>query len=80
VLCNLALKFIIHHFPNSVIFLFVAECTPGEAFSVLGEKGIFASGSPFDDVNLGIYFNHQESIFMCFLIIILNFSHKIFFR
>ncbi|GJN07392.1 hypothetical protein PR202_ga25220 [Eleusine coracana subsp. coracana] len=30
-----------------------AECTPGEAFSILGEKAIFASGSPFDDVDLG---------------------------
>jgi len=30
-----------------------AECTPGEAFSILGEKAIFASGSPFHDVDLG---------------------------
>ncbi|ONM57457.1 Malic enzyme [Zea mays] len=30
-----------------------AECTPGEAFSILGEKVIFASGSPFHDVDLG---------------------------
>lgn len=29
-----------------------AECTPEEAFSILGEQIIFASGSPFDDVNL----------------------------
>jgi hypothetical protein len=35
-------------------FHFVAECTPGEAFSILGEKVIFASGSPFHDVDLGI--------------------------
>ncbi|KAL5196504.1 hypothetical protein ABZP36_000016 [Zizania latifolia] len=30
-----------------------AECTPEEAFSILGEKIIFASGSPFGDVDLG---------------------------
>uniref|UniRef100_A0A0D9WZ24 Malic enzyme n=1 Tax=Leersia perrieri TaxID=77586 RepID=A0A0D9WZ24_9ORYZ len=30
-----------------------AECTPEEAFSILGEKIIFASGSPFNDVDLG---------------------------
>lgn len=30
-----------------------AECTAEEAFSILGEHIIFASGSPFDDVNLG---------------------------
>ncbi|GFY92058.1 NAD-dependent malic enzyme 1 [Actinidia rufa] len=29
-----------------------AECTPEEAFSVLGENIIFASGSPFNDVDL----------------------------
>ncbi|KAF5193900.1 Malic enzyme [Thalictrum thalictroides] len=30
-----------------------AECTPEEAFSVLGDQLIFASGSPFNDVKLG---------------------------
>ncbi|KAJ4744462.1 Malic enzyme [Rhynchospora pubera] len=30
-----------------------AECTPEEAFSIVGENVIFASGSPFHDVNLG---------------------------
>ncbi|CAN6486452.1 unnamed protein product [Victoria cruziana] len=30
-----------------------AECTPEQAFSVLGPNIIFASGSPFSDVNLG---------------------------
>ncbi|KAL0913494.1 hypothetical protein M5K25_016959 [Dendrobium thyrsiflorum] len=30
-----------------------AECTPEEAFSILGEQIIFASGSPFKDVDLG---------------------------
>ncbi|PNY14534.1 NADP-dependent malic enzyme [Trifolium pratense] len=30
-----------------------AECTPEEAFSILGENMIFASGSPFSNVDLG---------------------------
>ncbi|KAB8653871.1 hypothetical protein FH972_026169 [Carpinus fangiana] len=30
-----------------------AECTPEEAFSILGDSIIFASGSPFNDVDLG---------------------------
>ncbi|KAK1306157.1 hypothetical protein QJS10_CPA10g01086 [Acorus calamus] len=30
-----------------------AECTPEEAFSILGDHIIFASGSPFNDVVLG---------------------------
>ncbi|PKA58868.1 NAD-dependent malic enzyme 1, mitochondrial [Apostasia shenzhenica] len=30
-----------------------AECTPEEAFSILGEHIIFASGSPFNNVDLG---------------------------
>ncbi|CAK9318919.1 unnamed protein product [Citrullus colocynthis] len=30
-----------------------AECTPQEAFSILGENIIFASGSPFKDVDFG---------------------------
>ncbi|XP_054783036.1 NAD-dependent malic enzyme 62 kDa isoform, mitochondrial isoform X2 [Prosopis cineraria] len=30
-----------------------AECTPEEAFSILGYNIIFASGSPFNDVDLG---------------------------
>ncbi|GKV06251.1 hypothetical protein SLEP1_g18151 [Rubroshorea leprosula] len=30
-----------------------AECTPEEAFSIIGENIIFASGSPFKDVDLG---------------------------
>ncbi|KAB1225047.1 NAD-dependent malic enzyme 62 kDa isoform, mitochondrial [Morella rubra] len=30
-----------------------AECTPEEAFSIVGENIIFASGSPFKDVDLG---------------------------
>lgn len=30
-----------------------AECTPEEAFSILGENVIFASGSPFKDVDFG---------------------------
>lgn len=30
-----------------------AECTPEQAFSIVGDHVIFASGSPFDDVDLG---------------------------
>ncbi|MFS7942450.1 putative malate dehydrogenase (decarboxylating) [Helianthus anomalus] len=30
-----------------------AECTPEEAFSIVGKNIIFASGSPFKDVDLG---------------------------
>ncbi|XP_022974758.1 NAD-dependent malic enzyme 1, mitochondrial-like isoform X2 [Cucurbita maxima] len=30
-----------------------AECTPEQAFSILGENIIFASGSPFKDINFG---------------------------
>ncbi|AET01301.1 putative malate dehydrogenase (decarboxylating) [Medicago truncatula] len=30
-----------------------AECTPDEAFSILGDNIIFASGSPFSNVDLG---------------------------
>lgn len=30
-----------------------AECTPEEAFSIIGENVIFASGSPFEDLDLG---------------------------
>ncbi|KAB2603775.1 NAD-dependent malic enzyme 62 kDa [Pyrus ussuriensis x Pyrus communis] len=30
-----------------------AECTPEEAFSVVGDNIVFASGSPFKDVDLG---------------------------
>lgn len=30
-----------------------AECTPEEAFSIVGDNVIFASGSPFKDVDLG---------------------------
>ncbi|CAI0377479.1 unnamed protein product [Linum tenue] len=30
-----------------------AECTPDEAFSIVGDNVIFASGSPFRDVDLG---------------------------
>ncbi|KMZ64084.1 NAD-dependent malic enzyme 62 kDa isoform, mitochondrial, partial [Zostera marina] len=30
-----------------------AECTPEQAFSIVGDHVIFASGSPFNDVDLG---------------------------
>lgn len=32
-----------------------AECTAQEAFSILGDNIIFASGSPFKNVDLGMY-------------------------
>jgi hypothetical protein len=32
-----------------------AECTPEEAFSIVGDNIIFASGSPFKDVDLGMH-------------------------
>ena len=32
-----------------------AECTPEEAFSIIGDNIIFASRSPFRDVDLGMY-------------------------
>lgn len=33
----------------------IAECTPEEAFSIVGDNVVFASGSPFKDVDLGMY-------------------------
>lgn len=36
----------------AILFL-VAECTPQEAFSIVGDNVVFASGSPFKDVDLG---------------------------
>jgi Malic enzyme, NAD binding domain len=36
------------------IFLESAECTPGDVFKYVGEHAIFASGSPFSDVLLGM--------------------------
>lgn len=32
-----------------------AECTPEEAFSIVGDNIIFASGSPFKDFDMGMY-------------------------
>lgn len=40
-------------YATSLTFL-TAECTAEEAFSVLGDNIIFASGSPFSNVDLGI--------------------------
>lgn len=31
-----------------------AECTPQQAFSIVGDHVVFASGSPFSDVELGM--------------------------
>ncbi|KAK9207633.1 hypothetical protein WN943_017923 [Citrus x changshan-huyou] len=36
-----------------IFFILCAECTPEEAFSIVGDNIIFASGSPFKDVDLG---------------------------
>jgi malate dehydrogenase (decarboxylating) len=33
----------------------IAECTPEEAFSIVGDNILFASGSPFQDVDLGMH-------------------------
>lgn len=38
-----------------LILLLTAECTPEEAFSIVGDNIIFASGSPFKDVDLGMH-------------------------
>ncbi|XP_042462192.1 NAD-dependent malic enzyme 65 kDa isoform, mitochondrial-like [Zingiber officinale] len=35
-----------------------AECTPEEAFSIVGDHIVFASGSPFPDINLGNGIGH----------------------
>ncbi|KAL0339149.1 UNVERIFIED_CONTAM: NAD-dependent malic enzyme isoform, mitochondrial [Sesamum angustifolium] len=35
-----------------------AECTPEEAFSIVGDNIIFASGSPFNNVDLGLDLEH----------------------
>lgn len=50
---------VLHAFVFFILFLILypfqmtAECTPPEAFSIVGDHAIFASGSPFCDVNLG---------------------------
>ncbi|KAM7471990.1 hypothetical protein LguiA_010173 [Lonicera macranthoides] len=45
-----------------------AECTPDEAFSIVGDNAIFASGSPFNDVDLGIgrigYCNQANNMYL----------------
>ncbi|KAG6524256.1 hypothetical protein ZIOFF_014162 [Zingiber officinale] len=35
-----------------------SECTPEEAFSIVGDHIVFASGSPFPDINLGNGIGH----------------------
>lgn len=70
-LCNFDLMhYLLHLLSNYVLVPFVAECTPGEAFSILGEKAIFASGSPFHDVDLGTSFIRSpcDSYLYAFLI------------
>lgn len=49
-LTNLTLTY----FHNFSFDSFAAECTPEEAFSIVGDNIIFASGSPFKDVDLGM--------------------------
>lgn len=39
------------------MFYVTAECTANEAFKHAGENIVFASGSPFDNVDLGTLLN-----------------------
>ena len=41
-----------------------AECTAQEAFSILGDNIIFASGSPFKNVDLGMSTSFVTRIFI----------------
>lgn len=45
---------------NSSFMILTAECTPEEAFSIVGDNIIYASGSPFKDVDLGMYQDNWE--------------------
>lgn len=45
----------------------VAECTPEEAFSTVGDHIVFASGSPFHDVNLGMCCNLSSYVLFVWL-------------
>lgn len=40
---------------NPFDLFFKAECTPEEAFSIVGDHIIFGSGSPFNHVDLGTF-------------------------
>lgn len=51
-------------FSCSVLSSSAAECTPEEAFSIVGDNIIFASGSPFKDVDLGMYKNNCFGYFL----------------
>lgn len=44
-----------------------AECTAQEAFSILGDNIIFASGSPFKNVDLGMYEDHTSLVTRIFI-------------
>lgn len=48
------------------IWCHTAECTPEEAFSIVGDNIIFASGSPFKDVDLGMCAGDFVGYFMQF--------------
>lgn len=61
--------FSLQTFELDLLFLFcssssAAECTPEEAFSIVGDNIIFASGSPFKDVDLGMYENNCIGYFL----------------
>lgn len=51
------------HFPMAAqsffltfsVFLWTAECTAADAFKHAGENILFASGSPFENIDLGIF-------------------------
>jgi hypothetical protein len=40
--------------PDIYIFLITAECTPEDVFKYVGDNAVFASGSPFSNVTLGM--------------------------
>lgn len=43
-------------------FYGTAECTASDAFKHAGENIVFASGSPFANVDLGMFFPHSRAI------------------
>lgn len=47
------LKFILMATLFGFIFYEIAECTAADAFKYAGDNIVFASGSPFENVNLG---------------------------
>lgn len=51
---------------ESSVPLLLAECTPEEAFSIVGDNIIFGSGSPFNNVDLGTHCNFCATLFFQF--------------